>query len=224
MSEMAPERPARSSGTVAADLTEILHLHARLLTEATHARTRDMPGGRALAELAPVANLEAWEHRNETGDRGGPVSTSAPDERDEEEPAYQKVKFWAERWRRAHDADYEDLRPTIATEATFIRWQLNWALDHEHQWEAFADDIHDARVILENVLHDGQRDIVSDEVECLLCQNPLRRRMTARAGFEDEWWCGECRVHLTTAQFNLAASEAARRKLGLMVDDDNQIG
>lgn len=223
MSEMAPEHPPRTTSplVVTQDLATILTLSDRLLTQAVRGKRG---ASRALAELAPVANLEAWEHQHETGERGGPVTTSAADEYDDEETAYQKIKYWSERWRRARASEYDDQKVTLTTEVNFLRWSLEWAIDHEPAWESFTDDIGAARRILENVLLDGHRDIISDDVSCLMCGAPLRRRMTEKDGYEDEWWCHKCHVHLTPPQFNLAASEAARRAVGMMVDSDNEVG
>lgn len=203
---------------VACDLTEILDLHQALLEQAVHqARARidgtSLPGGEAMIALAPVANHEAWENMQQASEHTGRPLT-APELEDDNQTPLQLVCFWAERWRREHGAEYGQT-PTIWTEVNFIRWNLEWAITHEPQWSRFTDDIATARSKLENILHDGRRDIVSDDVTCLLCGTPLRRRMTEQEGYEDEWWCRDCRAHLTGAQFNLAASESARRQLGL---------
>lgn len=198
--------------TVAQNLTSILHLWEQLIGEAINQGDHpDIPGGRALIALAPVANQEAWDNMQSATERYGKPYTCVDDEDDE--TAFQRIRWWSDRWRRHHGAEYGQ-DPTIATEISFIRYNLPWARLNEREWQQFADDMDAARINLENIVRDGHRDIYSDEVVCLLCETTLRRRM-GLAGYEDEWWCASCRVHLTAAQFNLAASHAARRQLGL---------
>lgn len=199
----------------AQNLTEIVHLYADLRTQAIHkANARELPGGRAMIALAPVANREAWENMQATTERTGRHYT-APELEDDEDTPLETIAFWSERWRKALGAEYDGQIHSILTEVNFLKWNLDWATRNEAEWERFVDDIHGVRSRLESILKDGQRDLVSDEVSCLLCETPLRRRMTDRDGYEDEWWCRDCGVHLTSAQFNLAASEAARRAVGL---------
>lgn len=201
--------------SVAIDLTHIQELHLHLRSQAIHkANHREMPGGEAMVALGPVANREAWEHKQETSERTG-LHLTAPELEDEHETPTQLVFWWSERWRRELGAEYDAQTPSLVSELNFLRWNLAWGAANETHWHKFADDIRTARVRLETILHDGQRDIVSDDVTCLLCATPLRRRMTAHDGYEDEWWCRDCGVHLTPAQFNLAASESARRAVGL---------
>jgi hypothetical protein len=201
-------------GAVAANLTEIVELHYRLQEQAIHkSRHREMPGGDAMVALAHVANLEAWENQYETAERTHAAADHVNDEDELNEPPLQILCYWSERWRREHGHDW-GTRATILTESNFIRWALDWATVHEPEWERFADDIRRARARLEDILLDGRRDIVSDDVSCLICETLLRRRMTVH-GYEEEWFCIECYQYLTPAQFNLAASAAARRSLGL---------
>jgi hypothetical protein len=202
---------------VTQDLTEIQRLHEALLTEAVHkANDHDIPGGLAMVALAPVANLEAWAYRYDAAETQARLGNRAtPDTADEDEtwePPLQTLLFWSEQWRIIHDAEI-DRRPTVATEAAFIRWALNWAWDNETHWNDFANDIHTARTRLENILRAGSRDLHS-EVTCLAegCGTPLRRRMTGN-GFEDEWWCNNCHRHLTAAEYGMAYADAARREL-----------
>lgn len=142
---------------VARDLTAIVDLYTRLHAEAEHkANDPLMPGGLAMVSLANVANLEAWEHRYESSETFGRPADHVFDEDDTWEPPLQTLCFWSEAWRNEHGAEY-DQRPTLATEANFIRWALPWAWDSELHWDDFARDIANARRRLENLLHEGQR-------------------------------------------------------------------
>lgn len=204
---------------VARILREIETLFEALLAQAIHKASAhidgsSLPGGDAMIALGPVANREAWENMQETSERTG-LKLTAPELEDERETPLQRILYWSERWRRHHGAEYGQT-PNLSTEVSFIRWNLEWATVHEPQWQQFAADMAQAQADLETILNAGRRDIVSTDVACLLCETPLRRRMTDTDGYEDEWWCGQCHVHLTHPQFNLAASESARRSLGLV--------
>ena len=147
---------------VARDLTEILALHDQLLTQAFHDANATvdhshLPGGRAMVELGNVANVEAWTNQQEATERYGRAYTSAEDEDpDESWPAFQMLEFWSEQWRAEHGAEY-GTRPTIQSEANFLRFQLNWAWEHEPHFDEFAKDIETARTRLENILYAGER-------------------------------------------------------------------
>lgn len=200
---------------IAIDLTAINELAERLPTEAIHhARSHTMPGGEATAALAPVANLEAWNHRQQTLEH-----QHEPHDHDTDPTPLQRLCTWTERIRRDYnlERDQQPTNRTYTTETNLIRWQLNTLeTDLTHtDLQHLEDDIHDARTQLENILRDGLRDIVSDDVTCLACDEPLRRRMTHDNGYEDDWWCPTCHQHLTLGQFNLAAMQAARHAIGL---------
>jgi hypothetical protein len=114
-----------------------------------------MPGGLATVALAPVASLEAWEHQYETLEALGRGEHVA-DEDDTWEPPLATLLYWSEQFRVIHNRE-SDRRPTITTEAGFIRGCLNWATDHEPRFTAFAQDIHRARTRLEDLVHAGRR-------------------------------------------------------------------
>lgn len=220
MTQNSPEVHAGPVVKVARDLTEIMNLHEDLQEQAiSKANDRLMPGGLAMVALADVASIEAWSDQLEAAeykhlaDAKRYPSPMLDDEDTTWEPPLQTLLFWSEAWRTAHGYEHRS-RPTLATETAFIRWCLDWAWDNEIKWEVFAEDVHTVRRRMENILKAGNRDIISDDVTCLVCETRLRRRMT-RDGYEDEWWCIDCHNHLTPAQYNLSTSEAARRKLGL---------
>jgi hypothetical protein len=158
---------------VAQDLSVIVDLAATLETQAAHkAADPLMPGGLATVALAPVASLEAWEHQYETLEHQGRGEHIA-DEDDTWEPPLATLLYWSEQFRVIHNRE-SDRRPTITTEAGFIRGCLNWAVDHEPRFTAFATDIHKARVRLEDLVYAGRRD--QRGVQCFDCQVDLIRK------------------------------------------------
>jgi hypothetical protein len=187
---------------VARDLTEILSLYESLRAQATATANHAlMPGGPAMAALGNVANLEAWGHmqqateRYESGVEGyRKAYTSAEDEDPEEAwSPFQLLEFWSEDWRRVHEAEYEQ-RTTIASEAGFLRWALNWAWDNEPRWDDFAKDVRAARVRLENILYAGRRQERS-RIVCPDCDPEVRLlvlRGSDADGGDDLWKCRRC--------------------------------
>lgn len=151
---------------VARDLTEIVDLYARLAAQAENLASHSlMPGGPAMVALGNVANIESWENHHQATER----YVDHPDERlrraytsvEDEDPdeawsPFQLLEFWSEAWRREHGAEY-DQRPTIVSEANFIRWALDWAWHNEPAWDDFAGDVRRARVRLEDILSAGSR-------------------------------------------------------------------
>lgn len=159
--------------TVARNLREIERLANELQAQAiADSRSRLMPGGRAMVAMAPVANLEAWENLNAATDRAagrstvaaltgiGKAYTSDEDEDPEKAwPPFQMLVFWSEGWRSETGTEYDDERwkPTIQSEASFLRHALEWAWDNEAQWDDFAKDVATAKTKLENILSEGER-------------------------------------------------------------------
>jgi hypothetical protein len=194
-----PTPPPHPTVRVARDLTEIVDLHARLAAqaenEASHAL---MPGGNAMVALGNVANIEAWENHHQATERYARAYTSVVDEDpDEAWSAFQLLEFWSEQWRRQRDAEYDDApRPTIETEANFLRWSLEWAWQNEPAWDDFAADINRARVRLEDIVHAGNR-VELSRIVCPDCDpSPPRLivlRGTADDGSDDRWKCHRCR-------------------------------
>ena len=90
---------------VAQDLTAILDLCERLLTQAVHtANDRELPGGEAMVALGPVAdphayaaNGEAAEYRHEANPRRWPDETlDMAHEDDDLAPVLQTLWFWSD--------------------------------------------------------------------------------------------------------------------------------
>lgn len=198
----------------ARDLTEILRLYADLEAQAVNdAGSRLMPGGRAMVDLGPVTNLERWGHMNDATERLGKAYTSEPDEDpDEAWSAFQLIEFWSEEWRRELGAEYDEQRPTIATEANFIRHALDWAWENEPAWEDFARDINRARVRLEDILTEGRR-VERTRVMCnrQTCEEPRNLiRLVGTQGREDVWKCPSCKARYDADEFKRAYAAMLR--------------
>lgn len=207
---------------VARDLTEIVNMTAELDDQAEHkANARidgtGLPGGLAMVAMAGVANLEAWEHRYEAAERLGQDTSWIEDEDDTWEPPLQTLCFWSEQWRAEHGAEY-DQRPTVASEANFIRFLLDWAWDNELHWDDFAADIRKARVRMENVLYAGSRP-ERTRIVCNRCDAKPRLivlRGKADDCSDDMWKCPGCKVRLDAedvrrAHAAMLRSEGAER-------------
>jgi hypothetical protein len=201
---------------VARDLTEILRLHDALLTQAVHkAGDPLMPGGEAMVALGAVANLEAWENLTQASEALGRAYTSAEDEDPEEAwSAFQLIEFWSEAWRRERGAEY-DMRPTIVSEASFLKHTIDWAWDNEPGWDDFAKDIRKARTRLETILLEGVRS--KRGAPCMYdeCRgNRLVRKLEPKRDEDGEktwewsdWHCPRC--HRTWTEDAYARNVAA---------------
>lgn len=214
------ETPAHPTVRVARDLTAILDLYARLESQAEHEASHAlMPGGQAMVALGNVANLEAWENRQQASERYRAAYTSVEDEEpDESWSAYQLIEFWSESWRRERDAEYDGQRPTIASETGFLRWSLEWAWHNEIAWDDFAADMNRARVKLEDIVHAGNR-VELSRIVCPDCESKPRLtvlRGTADDGSDDRWKCHVCKQRLDNdgvrrAHAKMLRSEGAER-------------
>lgn len=158
---------------VARDLTEIVRLAGQLEEQARElARARvdgtSLPGGRAMVALTPVGSPDEWAERiayeelwhlatcKRTEHKDCRYAEHVADGEDDVSPL-QTLLFWSEQWREVHDQPLDERRPTLSTEANFIRWALDWAWDNEMHWDDFAADINQVRVRLEDVLYAGKR-------------------------------------------------------------------
>jgi hypothetical protein len=128
-------------------------------------------------------------------------------------PPLQTLLFWSEAWRAEHGYPLP-VRPTVASEANFIRWALGWAWDNEVHWDDFAGDVKRARARLEDLLKEGLR--AKRGVPCFDCNVDLIRPSRPprkihwcdgndgvctwphkfcahdRGGLADEWKCPTC--------------------------------
>lgn len=214
MTQTPENEPEASPVTkVARDLTEILNLYAQLPDQAVNdSQDSLMPGGHAMVALGPVANLEAWGHMQDATERTGRAYTSAEDEDpDEAWSAFQLIEFWSEQWRRTHGAEYGQ-RPTIASEANFIRYQLGWAWDNLIEWDDFAADVRRARLRLEDILFAGSR-AERTRIVCDGCEKAPRLLVlhgSADDGSEDAWKCPACKKRFDASEIRRAHAKMLR--------------
>ena len=215
---------------VSRDLREILDLHERLITEAVSKGDHKlMPGGPAMVALGPVANQEAWAWMQDTSERLGRAYTSVEDEDpDEAWSAYQLLEFWSEPWRRELGAEYDGYRTTIATEAGFLRANLEWAWSNEPHWDEFVGDVRRAKAKLENILKDGER--AQRGAPCLYdeCKGAaLVRKMQPRRGPNGEkvwawsnWHCPKCHREYGEDQYESLVKAAAAGTTSEVIDGE----
>jgi hypothetical protein len=221
MSEMAK---------VSSNLREIERLAGELRAQAVaDGRSRVMPGGRAMIALAPVASLEAWENLTQATERAeltgiGKAYTSTEDEDPEKSwPPFQMLVFWSEAWRRETGTEYDDpsWKPTIQTEAAFLRHALEWAWDNEVGWDSFVKDVETAKTKLEDILSEGERAVRG--APCLYdeCKGKRLVRKFERKRDENgakvwewgKWHCPRCHRQWDADQYArmvTAATEAVK--------------
>jgi hypothetical protein len=198
---------------VATDLSAIENMTAALLTQAIHkANDREMPGGNATVALASVASPEAWENVYEAAEATGRDTSYVEDNDDIWEPPLQTLLFWSEQWREEHGYAL-DGRPTIASEANYLRWCINWAWENEPHFADFAADIKAARRRLEDVLYAGER--VERGVPCMYdeCKGARLTRKIDDHGNRTDWRCPKCKREWDDeryAQMVTAAHEATK--------------
>lgn len=176
-----------------ADLRAIERLALDLPEQAANSsNSRLMPGGPAMALLAHHASLEAWESMQQATERYGRPYTSAEDEDPEEHwDPMQLLLFWSESMRRELGEEYGQT-PTLVSEASYLRWRLEWAWDHEPRFTDLAADVRKARVRLENVVHAGSR-AERSRVVCDQCDTRLIR-VYGETPRDDGYKCpGECK-------------------------------
>lgn len=185
---------------VARDLTEILNLTGNLEDQAIAKATDPlMPGGLAMVALANVANLEAWEstlqgleaYNAQPATKTRRDLSHIDDEDDAWEPVLQTLLFWSEQWRVTHDAEH-DKRASVASEAAFIRWALDWAWDNEPRFDDFAKDVRRARVRLEELLYAGKRAERTRVPRMSPTSGPGDPNRAALPSDDDERFCPEC--------------------------------
>jgi hypothetical protein len=187
-------------GHVRANLTGIVNMAERLLTEAVH---RGVNSEAAMLDAA-AANPDAWRQRRRYGYR------DHPDDRLGDTQPLWLLRQWhlviCEHLGHGHS-----LVPSVASAAGYIGGQLtDLARDPEFDIIALANEIRAAHQHLEDVLSEGDRDEISTDVTCLVCQSRLRQRMTSK-GIADNWYCNGCHRELATGEYKLAYFDAVQR-------------
>lgn len=230
MSHMAVEPDG--IGKVAQQLTKIVALYADLPEQAVNDATSHlMPGGRAMIALGPIANLEAWENLTDASERYGRTFTFPELEDDDDEWfAAQVIGYWAQAWRREHNAEYDDQKITLATEVNFVRNCLDWAWTNatDAEWKAFTKSIDGALSGLENILRAGERS--ERGVPCMYeeCGGKLLRRKLVPTRDEDgkkmwihsKWHCPKCHREYDDEAYKLNVRAAAEQAKTEWIDGD----
>jgi len=147
--------------TVAANLRAIEDMALRLEARAIdRAGAKGIPGGEAMVNLASVGSVVDWARRVEIREQHGDYGIDYEDP-DELWPAVQVLWFWSEgiRGQLGHDHDDPRWRPTLVSEAKFLRNHdvAEWIWNNEVHWDDYAGDVARAKKKLEDILHAGER-------------------------------------------------------------------
>jgi hypothetical protein len=192
-------------------------MSALVLTAAIawQAGSRSVPSTGPTTARCPVARRWSTSPRRLDGrveptpgsTRGaGDYDTSSEDP-DDLWPAVQVLAFWSEDYRRQLHMDHDGWRPTLVTEAKFLRNTdvAEWIWNNELHWDDYAADVARAKAKLENVLVEGER--AERGVPCLYeeCRGArLERRLEPysqdgeKAWRWTKWTCPRNRNHAWT--------------------------
>lgn len=177
-------------------LSAITTLADNLAAELPHRATaKTMPGGDALAALAPVANLEAHAHQHGTAEHHAIVhGTPWPDYSHETgaPTPMQQLLGWTQPLR--HLLGTETRHPTYRTETDLLRRHLE-ALSQNPQFPRLVADLRAIRYQLETLTHDGDRPTKS-QVPCWDDQCPTHPKLVHTWGTDetrDGYQCPACK-------------------------------
>lgn len=209
--------------TVAANLRSIEDMALRLEDRAIdRSNSRDMPGGDALVNLGGTTprrwaahvdeREQAWLDDPYLDDADMP-NWSEFEDPDELWPAVQILAWWSEEYRQRLDMKYEGWRPTLVSEAKFLRNHdvAEWIWNNEVHWDDYAGDVSKAKTKLENLLHEGER-AERIRVVCPDCDagRQLIRVYAEGAPDDDRWKCPECRHKFTRDEVDDAYAKQMR--------------
>lgn len=218
---------------IARTLSDIISLCAGLKAQAeADANSPLMPGGLATVALADVAPPSAYIDALEIAERTAldndepfPETGDLPNDW---EPPLQTMLFWSEQWREVHGYPLER-RPTVESEARFIKWALDWAWDNELHWDDFAKDMRDVKARLENLLHDGIR-VAFRGAPCLYdeCKGKrlVRKTVPARDKHGNkvwrltDWHCPSCKRSWSEVEYTRNTYAAIERAHFAAIADD----
>lgn len=224
---------------VARDLTAIVELSERLEDQAINdANDHLMPGGLAMVALGPVASARTYDDALDDAEQeaiawayvnGVDPSKVMPETyEDDHEPPLQTLLFWSEAWRTEHQWPIPK-RPTVTTEAAFIRWALDWAWEHEPHFEDFAADVRAVRSTLENMLTAGARPAFRG-VPCMYdeCKGkrlirttvPTRDDKGRKAWRLTDWHCPSCKRSWSEEDYARNIYAAVERQHFAEIADD----
>lgn len=205
----------------ARDLREIVYLANSLEDQAEHkAADKDLPGGKAMLELAPATTLtavddqlEAAEHWNAAHyGEPGQIDLSHVDDMGLDVVALTDLLFWSEDWRDRTGSTMPK-RPTIQSEANWLASALTWAVDNEIHLSDFVKAMSDVRTSLENTLYAGNR-AERTRVPCIDCNARLIKVYADKAKY-DHWRCPnkKCdRTRYERDEFNQARANQLHSK------------
>lgn len=192
-----------SISSIAAQLREIVDLHARLHAHALYgpeATRGDIPGGLAIVELADSASPETWANKLDGAERAAAAGRRSWPEIDDDDQGtvLWTLRYWSETYRDDLGMAIDDdaWKPTVASEARFLA--MKETLDHIWSTESHVDDLAgDLRGCvsrLENVLRAGERPDRS-RITCPDCNagRGLIRQWGDGDESTDRWKCPACK-------------------------------
>lgn len=190
-------------GTVRTGLIEIRNLFAQLPAQALYGgvdgyleAARPIPGGEAMALMAPAGNGRAVAWARERGDD---VSHAEDERASELDPPEMMLVTWEDDWRSIRNQKTEDVASLNAA-AEYLSEHLHWAAQEHDAFDAFAEDIRSQVGRLEDVLHAGERD--ERTAPCLYCSGRIEREYDRKKGFSDNYRClGRCKRPYTRDQY-----------------------
>jgi hypothetical protein len=208
---------------VSRDLHEIERLCAWLRDQALHrGNDKTMIGGDSMAALGPMSPLsradavefiERWnaDHYGEACAVDLSHLNDEPENPDAD--LLTTLLWWSEDFRKRAGSTMPH-RPSIASEADWLRSALPWIYDNEPDWAEFCDDVNQVRVAMENLLRAGVRSSRT-RVPCLDCSTRLIRVYQPKAA-DDYHKCPWCKRKYGSEEFDRAkanwfASKPAER-------------
>jgi hypothetical protein len=212
--------------TIALHLREIIDLHGQLHAQALHgpaSTSGDIPGGRAVVELALSASPETWANKLDGAERAASNGRRSWPEVDDDDTGtvLWTLRYWSEGYRDTLGMSIDDdaWKPTVASEARFLA--MKETLDHIWEAEAHVDDlaadVATCKRLLEDVLHAGERPDRT-RIVCPDCEDGrgLIRMWGDADEDSDRWKCPGCKhkfdaTELTAAHARQMRSEGTER-------------
>lgn len=241
---------------MARDLRRIAYLGSRgeedpdgaraTLLEQAISRADDqlMPGGLAMVALAPVSNVETYGHKLDSAEQAATArafrlgldprkAMPEVDDDDDWEPPLQTLGFWSEGWRRERGMEYID-RPTVNSEASFLRLSLEWAWDNELHLDDFEADVRKTKARLEALLSEGSR-AVARGVQCLYDECGAQRLIRTTVAVRDpdteekiwvltDWHCPNCERSYTEEEYERNVYAALHRDKSVLIEVLDEAG
>jgi hypothetical protein len=205
-----------SMSEVATNLRKIEDMAQRLEQRAVdRAGAKEMPGGDAMVALAGVGSIRDWTRRIEIAEEHEDYPDISNEDPDEFWPALQVLWWWSEDYRQQLNHDYDDprWRPTLISEAAFLRNHdvAEWIWNNEPKYDDYAKDVERAKTKLENILIEGDR----SEKTPVVCDRCADKRSLVKVYGDDEgadrWKCMGCKHLFTLEELDDARATQMRR-------------